>query len=138
MANKTQPQKKSVSVFLKNIPDSDMQSFAREVHTIMKDVSNARATLWGESIVGYGTYHYRYDSGREGDFFRIGFSPRKNYFAIYIMPGYEDYSDLLKNIGPYSKGKSCLYIKKYDEIHRPTLKKLIKRGWNDMKKRYPL
>jgi hypothetical protein len=105
---------------------------------LFRELTGEKPVLWGPSIVGYGTYHYQYDSGREGDFLRIGFSPRKQNLTIYIMPGYSDYSSLLKELGKHKKGKSCLYVKKLEDIKMGVLKKIVRRGWQDMKKRYPI
>ena len=82
--------------------------------------------MWGASIVGFGSYHYKYDSGREGDWMITGFSPRKKDLTLYIMMGFEKYPELMKQLGNHSTGKSCLYIKRLSDIHVPTLKKLIK------------
>ena len=89
--------------------------------------------MWG-NIFGFGQYHYKYDSGREGDFLATGFAMRKSGPTIYIMPGYNDYSELLEKLGPHKLGKSCLYLKNLEGIHIPTLKKLIKAGLKDLKK----
>lgn len=134
--NKTIPNKKSVAAFLNSIEDPQRRKDAKAVAKLMKEITGEKAVMWGESIVGYGQYHYKYDSGREGDFLIVGFSPRKANLTIYIMPGYQDYSNLTAKLGPHKLGKSCLYIRKLENIHIPTLKKLIKRGYADMKKKY--
>ena len=93
--------------------------------------------MWGSSIVGYGSYHYRYDSGREGDFMLTGFAPRKQALTLYIMPGFVQYDALLDKLGPHKTGKSCLYVKRLSDIHIPTLRTLIKRSVAHMRKTYP-
>ena len=92
--------------------------------------------MWGDSLIGFGTYHYKYASGREGDYFLTGFSPRKQNLTIYIMPGLERYPELTKKLGKYTTGKSCLYIKKLKDIDLSILKKLIKQSIADMKRAY--
>jgi hypothetical protein len=134
--NKTTANKLSVSTFLNGIEDNQKRKDAKAIAKLMKEVTGENPVMWGKSIVGYGQYHYIYDSGREGDFLIIGFSPRKASLTIYIMPGYQNYGDLMKTLGPHKLGKSCLYIRKLENIHLPTLKKLIKRGYTDMKKKY--
>ena len=134
--NKTTANKLSLSTFLNGIEDNQKRKDAKAIAKLMKEVTGENPVMWGKSIVGYGQYHYIYDSGREGDFLIIGFSPRKASLTIYIMPGYQNYGDLMKTLGPHKLGKSCLYIRKLENIHLPTLKKLIKRGYTDMKKKY--
>lgn len=92
--------------------------------------------MWGSSIVGFGDYHYKYESGREGDMFLSGFSPRKQNIAIYIMAGVENYESLLQNIGKYKMGKSCFYIKKLEDIDNNLLKEMISDSVNKMKNKY--
>ncbi len=102
----------------------------------MQDITGKRAMMWGDSIVGFGRYHYKYASGREGDFFVTGFLPRKQNFTIYIMPGYADYQHLLKKIGKHKLGKSCLYVKSLDDIDLDVLKELIAASVEQMKTLY--
>ena len=94
--------------------------------------------MWGQYIVGFGRYHYKYASGREGDHLATGFAMRKSGPTIYIMPGYKDYGHILKTLGPHKLGKGCLYIKSIEDTHIPTLKKLIRAGLADLKKMYPV
>ena len=93
--------------------------------------------MWGDSIIGFGKYHYKYASGREGDWMRIGFSPRKQNLTLYIMDGFEKYSELLESLGKYKTGKSCLYIKKMQDIDINILKELVKESLIHMEKLYP-
>jgi hypothetical protein len=93
--------------------------------------------MWGDNIVGFGSYHYKYESGRKGDLFTIACSPRKQNLTIYIIPGFSSYNSLIKKLGRHKTGKSCLYIKKLDDIDRNTLKELITNSVNFMTKHYP-
>ncbi len=90
--------------------------------------------MWGPSIVGYGRYHYRYKSGREGDFLATGFSPRKAAHSIYIMPGYADFTHILSRLGKHKLGKSCLYVNKLADIDLDVLAELIRAGLDDLEK----
>jgi hypothetical protein len=94
--------------------------------------------MWGGSIIGFGRYHYRYASGREGDFLATGFAPRKASMSVYIMPGYQDYSEILKRLGPHKTGKACLYITRLDQIDMDCLAELIRQGLKDLEKLYPV
>ncbi|MAZ40752.1 hypothetical protein CL654_01370 [bacterium] len=135
---KTKKNKASVSGFLNKIKDPEKKKDAKKIVSIMKEVTKEKPTMWGSSIVGFGNYHFKYASGREGDWMITGFSPRSQNLTVYIMPGYSfpEYKALLKKLGPHKLGKSCLYIKRLDDIHIPTLKKLIARGYKDMKTEY--
>ncbi len=134
---KTKVNKASVAAFLNSVKDPEQRKDAKEIDKIMRQITGQKPKMWGTSIVGYGTYTYHYASGQSGDWMRTGFSPRKQALTIYIMPGYSMNMPLLKKLGPYKKGKSCLYIKRLSDIHLPTLKKIIIAGWKDMEKRYP-
>ena len=100
----------------------------------MQETTNAKPKMWGDSIVGFGSYHYKYASGREGDWFLTGFSPRKQNLTIYIMPGFEKYETLLNKLGRHSTGKSCLYIKKIENVDLDVLKELIEQSVQQMTK----
>ena len=133
---KTKATTASVAAFLRTVDDERKHNDAREVMALMKDVTGKRPKMWGPSIVGFGSYHYRYGSGREGDWPVTGFSPRKQYFTIYIMPGFSRYAPLMKKLGKYKTGKSCLYLKKLDDVARKVLRRLVARSVTDMKKMY--
>ncbi|SHH33213.1 DUF1801 domain-containing protein [Cognatishimia maritima] len=105
---------------------------------LFSKVSGYAPVMWGPSIVGCGRYHYRYESGREGDFLATGFSPRKSNLAIYIMPGYQDYSEILDRLGKHKLGKSCLYVNKLADIDLVVLRELIKAGMADLNKIWPV
>lgn len=134
---KTKPTRKSVRAFLEGISDVRRRSDALVLLDVMKEITRSEPRMWGDSVVGFGSYHYRYASGHEGNIYRIGFSPRKQALVLYIFPGYEDYKDILKKLGPHTIGKSCLYIKRLSDIHIQILKKLLKYGYMQNKKLYP-
>lgn len=134
---KTIANKGSVEKFINSIEGEEKREDSRTLVKIMEEISGKPATMWGPSIIGFDQYHYKYESGREGDFLVIGFSPRKQNLSIYIMPGYQDFSHLLKKLGPHKTGKSCLYIKRLSEIDLNVLKQIIQKGYDDMKKIYP-
>jgi hypothetical protein len=123
--NKTQPTRQKVSEFIAALEDAQKRADCREVMKIMRAVTGRRATMWGPSIVGYGKYHYRYESGREGDFFLTGFAPRKQALTIYIISGFKAHEPLMEKLGKYKTGKSCLYVKRLDDIDRDVLTQLI-------------
>lgn len=134
--NKTKPGKQSVAQFLNAIENTQRRSDAKKVATMMRKATGKRATLWGTSIVGFGKYHYKYDSGHEGDWALVGFSPRKQNLVVYIMPGFSEFPGLMKKLGKYKTGKSCLYLNKLDDVDEGVLEKLIERSVKVMQKRY--
>lgn len=133
---KTKVTKASVDKFLKSIEDERVRDDCYQIVDIMKKVTRAEPKMWGESIVGFGSYHYKYASGREGDWMLTGFSPRKQNITVYIMSGFEEYGDLLKILGKHSTSKSCLYIKKIEDVDTTVLKKLIAESVKKMRKMY--
>lgn len=135
--NKTQATNASVEEFLNTIEDEKKKADSFTVLEMMKSISKKEPVMWGPGLVGFGNYHYKYESGREGDFFRVGFSPRKTALTIYIMPGFERYSKLMEQLGIFKTGKSCLYIKKLEDVDRKILKTLIKESLEYMKGKYP-
>lgn len=135
-ANKTVPTRVSVTEFMNSIADPLQKADARKVAAIMRQVTGKRARMWGASIVGYGTYHYKYASGREGDSMLTGFSPRKQALTVYIMAGFGKYDALMKKLGKYKTGKSCLYIKRLSDIDEKVLKRLIEESVKYMRKNY--
>ncbi len=135
-AHKTVPRKVSVTEYIKSLPAAE-QKDAKALLKLFKTVTTMKPVMWG-NMIGFGSYHYKYDSGREGDFFATGFALRKSGPTIYIMPGYQDYGAILKDLGPHKLGKSCLYLKTLDEIDLKVLKKLIKTGLKDLRKVYPV
>jgi hypothetical protein len=135
--NKTKATGKSVAQFLASVEPADRRKDCRTLATLMRDVTKAPARMWGASIVGFGTYHYKYDSGREGDFFLAGFAPRKTDLTVYIMAGFDRYDELMKKLGRHSTGKSCLYIKRLADVDVKVLRALVTESVRYMKKRYP-
>jgi predicted CopG family antitoxin len=125
---KTKETTASVSDFIDKIADPQRREDCRTVADIMRDVTGEEPKMWGSSIVGFGRYHYKYESGREGDWMITGFSPRKGDLTLYIMGGFDSYSDLLKDLGKYKTGKSCLYIRKLADIDVEVLRKLVKKS----------
>ncbi len=136
-ANKTQPTKQKVSDFIAGIEDQGKRADCKELMKLMREVTGKRATMWGTSIVGFGKYHYKYASGREGDFFLTGFSPRKQALTIYIISGFNRHQKLVDKLGKFKTGKSCLYVKRLDDIDRTVLEKLVKASVDYMRKTYP-
>jgi len=123
---KTKQTNESVKDFLNKIPDEERRADCFAIAKLMEEVTGEKPKMWGPSIVGFGSYHYKYASGREGDWPVTGFSPRKKDLTLYIMMGFEKHRDLMEKLGKHSKSKSCLYIKRLADINGPTLKKLIK------------
>lgn len=122
---KTKPNDASVMDFIAGVPDETKRDDCNEILKMMQEVSGEQPKMWGTSIVGFGVYSYKYASGREGDWMRIAFSPRKQNITIYFMGGVEVHSELLSKIGKYKNGKSCFYIKRLDDIDRDVLRKLM-------------
>ena len=123
--NKTQPTTQSVTAFLNTVKDDTKRNDSFTLLRIMKEITGADPVLWGNSLIGFGKTHYKYKSGREGDWFLVGFAPRVQSLTIYIMPGFERYETLMKQLGKHKTGKSCLYIKKLEDIDMNILKELI-------------
>lgn len=129
---KTKETTESVSAFLKKIADKTRREDCLAVVDIMRDVTKEEPKMWGSSIVGFGRYHYKYESGREGEWMITGFSPRKGDLTLYIMPGFEPFPDLMKRLGKYKTGKSCLYIKKLADVDVDVLRELVTVSVNKM------
>lgn len=122
---KTKPRLDSVHTFLEAIPDPGRREDCYRVLELMQHATQAEPVLWGDSVVGFGTYHYVYESGREGDWFLTGFSPRKQNLTLYIMIGFERHAELMGRLGKYKTGKACLYIKRLADVDVNILKQLI-------------
>jgi nucleoid DNA-binding protein len=122
---KTKKTRASVKKFIDAIEDEQKRKDSRAILEMMKKITGKKPEMWGEAIVGFGKYHYKYKSGREGEWFLTGFSPRKQNLTLYIMSGFYDKEPLLDKLGKFKTGKACLYIKGLDDVHVPTLKKLI-------------
>jgi hypothetical protein len=135
--NKTKATVESVAAFLESVPDERKRQDCEAVLGLMQEVTGFAPTMWGDSIVGFGQYHYKYASGREGDFFLTGFSPRKQNLTLYIQGGFEQYQPLLDNLGKFKLGKGCLYVKKLDDIDHETLRELVRQSVAYMQRLYP-
>lgn len=134
--NKTKVTKASVTSFINSIDDKQKRADVRKVATMMRKATGKRAKMWGSSMVGYGAYHYKYASGREGDFMITGFSPRKQALAVYVMPGFSTFDKLMAKLGKYKTGKSCLYIKRLSDVDEKVLERLIDGSVKLMRKKY--
>ncbi|WP_323757025.1 DUF1801 domain-containing protein [Roseivirga sp.] len=134
--NKTKETQASVTDFLNSIAEEKKKHDCVLVKNLMEEITNAPAKMWGTSIIGFGNYHYKYESGREGDFLKIGFSPRVQNLTLYIMPGFEKYEGYLAQLGKYKTGKSCLYIKNIEDVDIEILKRLIKDSYDYMTNKY--
>jgi hypothetical protein len=131
---KTKVNDASVKKFLASIPDEGQRHDTQHIFEMLQQATKAEPKMWGDSVVGFDTYHYIGKSGREGDWYLAGVSPRKQNLTLYVMNGWERYSELLAKLGKHSLGKGCLYIKRLDDVNVPTLKKLITQAVKDAKK----
>ena len=136
--NKTRPTGAAVAEFIAQVEHPTRRADAHRLDEIFREATGWQPQMWGPSIVGYGSYHYRYDTGREGDMCATGFSPRKSNLSIYIMPGYADFADTLARLGKHKLGKSCLYVTKLADIDEDLLKELIRAGLDDLGRKYPV
>lgn len=125
---KTQKNAASVTDFLNSVADEQRRKDAFAVLALMREAAQAEPSMWGDGIVGFGSYHYKYASGQEGDWFPIGFSPRKQNLTLYIMGGFEQHADLLAKLGKHKLGKGCLYVNKLADVDLKVLKELITRN----------
>ena len=132
---KTKPNKNSVAAFIKSVEEKRRED-CQTLLSLMKKITRKKPTMWGDKIVGFGKYHYKYESGCEGDWFVTGFSPRKQNFSIYIMPGFSKYKTILNKLGKHKTSVSCLYINKLTDIDIKQLENLIARSVKDMAKLY--
>lgn len=131
--NKTKPTKKDVTDFLGQVEPEQKRKDCLAILEMMRQATQAEPKMWGDSIIGFGEYHYKYASGREGDWFLTGFSPRKQNISLYIMAGFKRYEELMSKLGKYKTGKSCLYINKLADIDEAVLKELIQLSANYVK-----
>ncbi len=134
---KTKPTQVSVSTYLAGIEDEARRKDCKTLAALMKRVTGFTPKMWGASIVGFGSYHYKYESGHEGDSCLAGFSSRKTDISIYVVSGFEGRDDLLAKLGKYKTAKVCLYVKRLADIDAAILEKLVKDSVAEMKKRYP-
>lgn len=135
--NKTQKTTVSPEAFLATIEPKQKREDCLALLSMMKDITGLMPKMWGAAIVGFGEYHYKYESGREGDSLRIGFSPRAQALTIYIMPGYNNFEKELSQLGKHKLGKSCLYIKRMSDIDEEVLRAIVTKGFEIMQEKYP-
>lgn len=134
---KTSRNDQDVARFLEDVANEHRRRDALTLLDLMADVTGEQPAMWGNSIVGFGSYHYTYASGREGDWFLTGLSPRKHALTAYIMAGFDDYDELLQRLGKFKIGKSCLYINKLEDVDAGVLRDLIERSVDWLRATYP-
>lgn len=135
--NKTRETDKDVRAFLNTVENERKRKDSFTLLELMQDITGEAPRMWGDTMVGFGKYHYKYASGREGDAMLTGFSPRKQNFALYVLAGFDEQDALLNQLGKYKTGKSCLYINKLDDVNMDVLKELVQRCVEHMRKTYP-
>jgi hypothetical protein len=131
--NKTRPTDQSALTFIGDVENKTRREDSFVLLEMMREITGEEAVLWGNSIVGFGSYHYKYESGREGDMPCVGFSPRKQNMSLYIMTGFENYKDPLAALGKHKLGKACLYINKLADVDETVLRRLIKDTYEHMR-----
>lgn len=122
---KTRPTGNDVEEFIAAIQDESVRADCADLLAMMAQATGERPKMWGSGIVGFGDVHYRYASGRQGDWFRVGFSPRKRTLTLYLMDGVDAHADLLRDLGKHSTGKGCLYVKRLSDVDRGVLAEII-------------
>jgi hypothetical protein len=132
---KTQPNEGDVRAFLASVSDESRRTDALAVCALMEEITGEPPVMWGSSMVGFGRYRYRYESGREGEWFVVGFSPRKQNLTLYLMDGFAGYEGLLARLGKHSTGKACLYLKQLSDADPDVLRALIARSVEHMRER---
>ncbi|MGH1367792.1 MAG: DUF1801 domain-containing protein [Maritimibacter sp.] len=135
---KTQPTPLSVVEHIAQVMPDRRREDAQKLDAIFRDVSGFEPRMWGPTIIGYGAYHYVYDSGREGNMCATGFAPRKANLVLYIMPGYQNYGEMLARLGKHKLGKSCLYINKLSDVDEEVLREIIRTGLDDLNAKWPV
>ncbi|MGP1352190.1 MAG: DUF1801 domain-containing protein [Parasphingopyxis sp.] len=134
--NKTKPTKKSPADFIAAVEPDWKRADAQTVCAMMERLSGEKPKMWGPSIIGFGQYHYKYESGREGDFMLTGFSPRKTALTLYIMGGFPRHEEIMARLGTYKTGKSCLYVKRLSDIDMDVLEELVAASLSYMRETY--
>lgn len=134
---KTKPTEQSVETFLETIADEAVRDDCFALVKLMKKATGSKPKMWGPSIIGFGQYHYKYDSGHEGYACLTGFSPRKQNITVYVMPGFTQHPGLLKQLGKHKAGKGCLYIKTLEDVSVKVLEDLVGKSVDFLKKKYP-
>jgi hypothetical protein len=126
--NKTKPTEQSVTAFLDAVADETRRHDGYALLNLMKEITGEEPQMWGPSMVGFGSCHYKYESGREGDMFMVGFSPRKANLTLYIGAGFPHYDELMQKLGKHKTSKACLYVKKLADVDRAVLRELIQQS----------
>ena len=133
---KTRPSEVDPRAFVEAVEHPKRREDGLVLLDLMQEITGEKPQMWGPSIIGFGSYHYVYDSGREGDWMLTGFSPRKSAMTLYIMGGYKEHESLMKKLGKHKTGKSCLYINKLEDVDMAVLKRLIKQSTAYIQKKY--
>jgi len=134
--NKTRPTGASVEAYIATVADEERRRDCEILASLMTRVTGEPAAMWGDSIVGFGSYHYRYESGREGDAPLVGFSPRKGDISLYVLAGYEGEAALLARLGRHKAGKACLYLRRLADADPAVLEQLVVEAVEAMRRRY--
>ena len=135
--NKTQPKSLDPQAVIGTIEDGNRKADVETLDALMRKLSRAEPVMWGPAMFGYGTYDYKYASGRQGRFFRVGFAARSRDLVVYVMPGFDGQDEDLARLGPHRTGKSCLYLKKLDAIDMTVLERILANSLSIMAERYP-
>ena len=136
--NKTVPTQLKVQDYLNAIEDPQRKEDCMKIHDIMKKITGREPRMWGTSIVGFGTYHYKYESGREGNMLMTGFSNRKQAITLYILGGLKKRAEQLEKLGPHKNGKSCLYVKRLSDIDTDILTEMIQDDFDHVQEKYEI
>ena len=135
--NKTKPTGESVNAFLDSVENEQRRKDAYQVLEMMREITGEEPKMWGPSMIGFGTYHYKYATGREGDAFIVGFSPRKAALTLYVLMEFDGYEALMSRLGKYTTSKACLYVKRLSDLDQDVLRELITQTYQHMKAQYP-
>ncbi len=135
--NKTRPTGNDPWAFIEGVENERRRQDARTLMSLFERATGYPAQMWGEAIIGFGRYHYRYASGREGDHLITGFSPRKSAMAVYVMPGFDKYQAELSRLGKHRHSVSCLYINRLDDIDMEVLEAIVADSAERMRRKYP-
>jgi hypothetical protein len=136
-SNKTQITDMSVEDFLQSITTESIRKDCYELCAMMQDITKEKPVMWGNSMVGFGQYSYKYKTGREGTWFIVGFSPKKKNISVYCMSGFEQHDQILAQLGKFTVGSSCLYINSLSDIHNHVLRELISHSVQIVQQLYP-
>ncbi len=133
---KTKPTGQSVTAFINSVENETRRRDAKTVLAMMKKITGEKPKMWGPTIIGFGEYHYKYESGREGDMLNVGFSPRKANLVLYVLGSLGDDESLLQKLGKYKTGRACLYVNKLEDVDVKVLEKMIKKSYDATKRKY--